>query len=202
MQPTLSLPSFSGLREIFSGKRQRVFRRDEEVGVSAGKPKTRTGDGAGSAHAEAGGSPGALDAPRLKLQTVGLAKSYEGSAALHPVDLKVYAGELLALLGPSGSGKTTLLQIICGLVEPTDGRLIIDGRDETERPAHARDIGVVFQNYALFPHLTVRENVAFPLQMRRTAAAEVRGKVETTLALVGLSAFGDRFPRELSGGQQ
>jgi putative spermidine/putrescine transport system ATP-binding protein len=94
------------------------------------------------------------------------------------------------------------LQIICGLIEPTGGRLIIDGRDETDNPADKRDIGVVFQNYALFPHLTVRENVAFPLQMRRTPAREVRDRVEATLAMVGLSDFAKRFPRELSGGQQ
>jgi putative spermidine/putrescine transport system ATP-binding protein len=108
----------------------------------------------------------------------------------------------LAVLGPSGSGKTTLLQIICGLVEPSGGRLIIDGRDETDHPADKRDIGVVFQNYALFPHLTVRENIAFPLQMRRTPPAELRIRVEAALAMVGLSDFASRFPRELSGGQQ
>jgi putative spermidine/putrescine transport system ATP-binding protein len=105
-------------------------------------------------------------------------------------------------LGPSGSGKTTLLQVICGLIEPTGGRLIIDGRDETDKPVNKRDIGVVFQNYALFPHLTVRENVAFPLQMRKMPAADLREKVDATLAMVGLSDFGNRFPRELSGGQQ
>jgi len=122
--------------------------------------------------------------------------------ALQPLELKVYSGELLALLGPSGSGKTTLLQVICGLIEPTGGRLIIDGRDETDKPVNKRDIGVVFQNYALFPHLTVRENVSFPLQMRKIAAADLREKVEATLAMVGLSDFSSRFPRELSGGQQ
>jgi len=122
--------------------------------------------------------------------------------ALQPLELKVYSGELLALLGPSGSGKTTLLQVICGLIEPTGGRLIIDGRDETDKPVNKRDIGVVFQNYALFPHLTLRENVSFPLQMRKIAAADLREKVEATLAMVGLSDFSSRFPRELSGGQQ
>jgi putative spermidine/putrescine transport system ATP-binding protein len=121
---------------------------------------------------------------------------------LKPLELKVIVGELMAVLGPSGSGKTTLLQIICGLVEPSGGRLIIDGRDETDNPADKRDIGVVFQNYALFPHLTVRENVAFPLQMRRTPAAEARIRVEAALAMVSLSDFASRFPRELSGGQQ
>ena len=139
---------------------------------------------------------------RIKLHAQGLSKTYGASMALQPLELKVHAGELLALLGPSGSGKTTLLQIICGLIEPSGGRLIIDGRDETETPANKRDIGVVFQNYALFPHLTVRENVSFPLQMRKMPARDLREKVEATLAMVGLSDFADRFPRELSGGQQ
>jgi putative spermidine/putrescine transport system ATP-binding protein len=144
----------------------------------------------------------AQEAPRVKLHVRGISKAYGASMVLKPLELKVVAGELLALLGPSGSGKTTLLQIICGLVEPSGGRLIIDGRDETDNPADKRDIGVVFQNYALFPHLTVRENVAFPLQMRRIPASEVKSRVEATLDMVGLSGFASRFPRELSGGQQ
>ncbi len=147
-------------------------------------------------------APAHEPSPRVKLHVRGASKAYGASMVLQPMELKVFAGELLALLGPSGSGKTTLLQIICGLIEPTGGRLIIDGRDETDNPADKRDIGVVFQNYALFPHLTVRENVAFPLQMRRTPAREVRDRVEATLAMVGLSDFAKRFPRELSGGQQ
>jgi putative spermidine/putrescine transport system ATP-binding protein len=138
----------------------------------------------------------------VKLHVRGISKAYGTSVVLKPLELKVIVGELLAILGPSGSGKTTLLQIICGLVEPSGGRLIIDGRDETDNPADKRDIGVVFQNYALFPHLTVRENVAFPLQMRRTPAAEARIRVEAALAMVSLSDFASRFPRELSGGQQ
>jgi putative spermidine/putrescine transport system ATP-binding protein len=139
---------------------------------------------------------------RVKLHVRGISKAYGPSTVLKPLELKVVAGELLAVLGPSGSGKTTLLQIICGLVEPSGGRLIIDGRDETDNPADKRDIGVVFQNYALFPHLTVRENVAFPLQMRRTPANEARIRIEAALVTVGLSDFAGRFPRELSGGQQ
>jgi putative spermidine/putrescine transport system ATP-binding protein len=139
---------------------------------------------------------------KVKLHVRGVSKVYDGSVALQPLELKVHSGELLALLGPSGSGKTTLLQIICGLTEPSGGRLILDGRDETDNPVNKRDVGVVFQNYALFPHLTVRENVSFPLRMRRTEASELRGNVEKTLAMVGLADFGDRFPQELSGGQQ
>jgi putative spermidine/putrescine transport system ATP-binding protein len=144
----------------------------------------------------------AQQSSRIKLHVRGITKAYGTSVVLKPLELTVVAGELLAVLGPSGSGKTTLLQIICGLVEPSGGRLFIDGRDETDIPADKRDIGVVFQNYALFPHLTVRENVAFPLQMRRQAAGDIRDRVEAVLAMVGLSDFGSRFPRELSGGQQ
>ena len=147
-------------------------------------------------------SSSAPSSPRVKLHVRGVSKAYGASTVLQPMELKVYSGELLALLGPSGSGKTTLLQIICGLTEPAGGRLIIDGRDETDNPAHKRDVGVVFQNYALFPHLTVQENISFPLQMRRMSAGALRDKVEATLAMVGLSGFGDRFPAELSGGQQ
>ena len=150
---------------------------------------------------------GAVTEPRpqpseVKLHVRGISKSYGTSMVLKPLELKVFAGELLAVLGPSGSGKTTLLQIICGLVEPSGGRLVIDGNDETDNPADKRDIGVVFQNYALFPHLTVRENVAFPLQMRRASKGEIHARVEAALAMVGLSNFAERFPLELSGGQQ
>ena len=147
-------------------------------------------------------SPEAAAAPRVKLHVRGISKRYGETVALQPMELQVHAGELLALLGPSGSGKTTLLQIVCGLTEPSGGRLMIDGRDETDNAASKRDVGVVFQNYALFPHLTVRENVSFPLQMRHIVAAELRRKVDATLAMVGLAGFDDRFPQELSGGQQ
>lgn len=140
--------------------------------------------------------------PALKLQAEGLCKFYDDFAALHPMELKVHAGELLTLLGPSGSGKTTLLQLICGLVQPSDGILTIDGRDHTGTPASQRDVGVVFQNYALFPHLTVHENVGFPLEMRRVARGDAERRIAEALAMVGLADFGKRFPSELSGGQQ
>jgi putative spermidine/putrescine transport system ATP-binding protein len=140
--------------------------------------------------------------PRAKLLAEGISKSYGTVEVLQPTHLEIAVGELITILGPSGSGKTTLLQIICGLVEPTAGRLLIDGVDQTHTPAHRRDMGVVFQNYALFPHLTVQENVAFPLQMRRLPARELNEKVATALEMVGLAEFSMRFPRELSGGQQ
>jgi len=147
---------------------------------------------------------GALPAPPAmpKLRVEGLAKQYGSVDALLPTDLTVASGEFLTVLGPSGSGKTTLLQLICGLTEPTAGRLLIDGVDHTATPVHHREIGVVFQNYALFPHLTVEENVAFPLQMRKLGRVELRAKVARALEMVSLDGLGGRFPRELSGGQQ
>ncbi|KAA9383594.1 ABC transporter ATP-binding protein [Neorhizobium galegae] len=145
-------------------------------------------------------SPQAGISPKLSVR--GIRKDYGATTVLHALDLNVHSGELLTLLGPSGSGKTTLLQIICGLVEPTSGRLFIDGRDETSLPVNQRDIGVVFQNYALFPHLTVKENIAFPLQMRRLPATEIDKRVAEVLDMVNLGHTADRLPKALSGGQQ
>nr|WP_157221551.1 ABC transporter ATP-binding protein [Herbaspirillum sp. YR522] len=138
----------------------------------------------------------------IKMSAAGLSKRYGATTALHPIDLEVRAGELLTLLGPSGSGKTTLLQIISGLAQPSAGELFIDGVNKTHAPAHQRDVGVVFQNYALFPHLTVFENIAFPLQMRRVDGTAIRAKALRALEMVGLGSFAERFPCELSGGQQ
>jgi putative spermidine/putrescine transport system ATP-binding protein len=177
-----------------SGEAFRMLRRSARNGFDPGADERASDQAPAAGPAE--------QSSRVKLHVRGISKAYGTSVVLRPLELKVIAGELLAVLGPSGSGKTTLLQIICGLVEPSAGRLLIDGRDETDNPADKRDVGVVFQNYALFPHLTVRENVAFPLQMRRTPAAELRIRVEAALAKVGLSDFASRFPRELSGGQQ
>ncbi|MDN3563329.1 ABC transporter ATP-binding protein [Paeniroseomonas aquatica] len=156
---------------------------------------------------QSGGGLGAvqrLGAPlsQAKLRIDGIAKRYGPVVALEPVSLEVRTGELMTILGPSGSGKTTLLQVICGLVEPDGGRLFIDGHDRTAMPVHQRDIGLVFQNYALFPHLTVGENIGFPLKMRGRPAAEVRERVAAALAMVQLGHLAARFPRELSGGQQ
>ncbi|MHC8287214.1 ABC transporter ATP-binding protein [Pseudomonas sp. XS1P51] len=138
----------------------------------------------------------------VKLRVQSLGKRYGSIDALHALDLEVRSGELLTLLGASGSGKTTLLQIISGLVAPSSGRIIIDDRDQTHAPAHQRDIGVVFQNYALFPHLTVAQNIGFALEMRGISRAESRLQISEALAMVGLEAMQERFPRELSGGQQ
>ncbi len=143
-----------------------------------------------------------MGATQSKIFVDGLSKRYGAFTALKPTELKVDKGEFLTLLGPSGSGKTTLLQMIAGLVPPSEGRLRIDGEDWTDRPVNSREMGMVFQHYALFPHMTVAENVAFPLKMRKLASADVANRVAETLEKVQLQDFSHRYPRELSGGQQ
>lgn len=145
---------------------------------------------------------GASSAPPAKIRIDGLSKEYGLVTALEPTTLDVQRGEFLTLLGPSGSGKTTLLQMVSGLTPATAGRICIDGEDWTHRPVHERGMGLVFQHYALFPHMTVEENVAFPLKMRKQSAEQIKTAVAETLEKVELSAFATRFPRELSGGQQ
>ncbi|MFT4012807.1 MAG: ABC transporter ATP-binding protein [Paracoccus sp. (in: a-proteobacteria)] len=137
-----------------------------------------------------------------KIRVEGLSKTFGTFTALQPTNLEISDGEFLTLLGPSGSGKTTLLQMVAGLLEPTSGRLVVDGQDWTRRPVNQRGVGLVFQHYALFPHMTVAENIAFPLKMRKMAPAEIAARVAETLAKVELDRFAHRFPRELSGGQQ
>jgi putative spermidine/putrescine transport system ATP-binding protein len=140
------------------------------------------------------------DHPALALRD--LSKRFGDVPAVDGVDLEVPSGQFLTLLGPSGSGKTTTLRMIAGFMAPSGGRIEIGGEDMTRVPAYRRDVGMVFQNYALFPHMTAAENVAFPLQMRRIGRDEVRRRVAEALALVKLERFGDRYPRQLSGGQQ
>lgn len=138
----------------------------------------------------------------FKLSIRGLYKAYGDAVALERVTMDVLTGEFVTLLGPSGSGKSTLLQLICGLVPPSGGRLFIDGADRTQASAAERDIGVVFQNYALFPHLTVGENVAFPLRIRGLERSVILRRMEAALGMVGLTGYTERMPSELSGGQQ
>ncbi|NEV02203.1 ABC transporter ATP-binding protein [Bradyrhizobium uaiense] len=137
-----------------------------------------------------------------RVQLSGLSKEYGGFRAVDHVTIDIAAGEFVTVLGPSGSGKTTVLMMIAGLVEPSAGAITIGGRDVTHlRPQH-RNLGVVFQSYALFPHLTAAENIAFPLRMRRRGEAEIRQKVEDVLDLVRLPNVAQRLPGQLSGGQQ
>jgi putative spermidine/putrescine transport system ATP-binding protein len=130
-------------------------------------------------------------------------KSYDGRVnAVDGISLDIAKGEFLTLLGPSGSGKTTTLMMIAGFEEPTSGTIELGGENLTRRPPWERNIGVVFQNYALFPHMTVERNVAFPLRMRNFPRSQQAERVREILDLVGLAHFADRHPRELSGGQQ
>jgi spermidine/putrescine ABC transporter ATP-binding subunit len=132
----------------------------------------------------------------------GLWKTYGDFVAVRGIDLTVGEGEFCTMLGPSGSGKTTALMMIAGFVMPTKGNIVVAGRDLTYVPPQKRDLGIVFQNYALFPHMSVRQNVAFPLEMRRIPKGEIVEKTERILKLVELTQFADRLPRQLSGGQQ
>ncbi|CAO3425490.1 ABC transporter ATP-binding protein [Azospirillum endophyticum] len=136
------------------------------------------------------------------LSVQGLAKRYGDFVALAPTDLVVADGEFLTLLGPSGSGKTTLLSLLAGLVPPDEGSVRIGSQDVTYAPPYERDIGVVFQNYALFPHMTIEENIAFPLKMRKVPAGDAKRRAREALEMVHLPHIAGRYPRELSGGQQ
>jgi len=132
----------------------------------------------------------------------GVDKSFGATQVLHNVDLQVADGEFLVLVGPSGCGKSTLLRLIAGLEEVSAGEIIIGGRLVNDLPPKDRDIAMVFQNYALYPHMTVSENMAFSLRMRREAKAQAARKVAEAAATLDLSAFLDRYPRQLSGGQR
>ena len=136
------------------------------------------------------------------IQVKGANKHYGDFAALDSVDFAVPRGSLTSLLGPSGSGKSTLLRAIAGLDEPDTGTIIINGRDVTHEPPQRRGIGFVFQHYAAFKHLTVRDNVAFGLRIRKTPKNEIKTKVDDLLDVVGLGGFKDRYPAQLSGGQR
>jgi putative spermidine/putrescine transport system ATP-binding protein len=139
---------------------------------------------------------------RNELAHRGLSKSYGAARAVDAVSLDIGRGEFVTLLGPSGSGKTTLLMMIAGFVEPSAGEILLDQRPITPLPPERREFGMVFQGYALFPHLSVAENVAFPLKVRGTARAESQRRVDEVLQLVKLGGLENRLPRELSGGQQ
>jgi putative spermidine/putrescine transport system ATP-binding protein len=136
------------------------------------------------------------------LELAGVRKRYDSLVAVDDLDLALKTGEFLTLLGPSGSGKTTTLMMVAGLQQPDAGSIKLNGVSVASLPPYRRDVGMVFQNYALFPHMTVRRNVAFPLEMRGTPTAEIARLVDEALALVKLPDHGERLPKQLSGGQQ
>jgi putative spermidine/putrescine transport system ATP-binding protein len=148
-------------------------------------------------------------APALKLvqpplvSFTGVQKSYDGSSlVVRDLDLEIRRGEFLTLLGPSGSGKTTTLMMLAGFESPTQGEISLAGTPITRTPPHKRNFGMVFQNYALFPHMTVEQNVAYPLTVRKVPREEQKKKVAQALESVRLGPLGSRYPAQLSGGQQ
>ena len=139
---------------------------------------------------------------RGQLQLRGICKRFGQTDVVRGIDLDVQPGTAMSLLGPSGCGKTTILRMVAGLVRPSAGKVLIDGIDVTNVPVHSRDLGMVFQNYALFPHLTAVENIAFGLEMRNVSKAEIRREVANALATVRMTGMEQRSPAQLSGGQQ
>lgn len=136
------------------------------------------------------------------LDLQGLSKFYGDAVALDDINLHIQRGEFLTFLGPSGSGKTTTLNLIAGFTEPSTGSMRLNGTPIDKLPAHERNLGVVFQHYALFPHMTVADNVEYPLKQRKVAKEERKRQVAEALEMVRLSQYADRFPKQLSGGQQ
>jgi len=144
--------------------------------------------------------PGHDSTTGLRLQALG--KNFGAFIAVRGINLHIRRGEFLTLLGPSGSGKTTLLMMIAGFLDPSAGEILLDDRTITRLAPEKRNFGMVFQGYALFPHMTVRQNIAYPLEVRRKSATEISARVGEMLELVQLGQFADRLPRQLSGGQQ
>ena len=142
----------------------------------------------------------ATTAPLLEIR--GLSKRFDGVLALNQLDLSIYPGEVFALLGPSGCGKSTLLRLLAGFESPSAGSILLDGEDLSQLPPHRRPINMMFQSYALFPHMTVEQNIAFGLKQDRMARPAIAAKVEEVLSLVQLSDYGRRRPHQLSGGQR
>ncbi|NQX33332.1 ABC transporter ATP-binding protein [Herbiconiux sp. VKM Ac-2851] len=140
------------------------------------------------------------ESPAVKL--TGLTKSFGANQVVQPLDLEIGRNEFFSILGPSGCGKTTLMRMITGFETPTGGSVELDGKNVDSVPTKSRDLNMLFQSYALFPHLSVYENVAFELRVRRTPKREIDGRVQDALALVRLEAFAERKPAELSGGQR
>jgi spermidine/putrescine ABC transporter ATP-binding subunit len=188
--------------EVLRGRGLRLFARREAdargAGAARGDGRSRTGAVGGEDRRR--GS--ALDLHGERLRLVELRKEFGSVVAVDGVGLDVQAGEFLTLLGPSGSGKTTILNLVAGFEQPTQGEIFIGETPITRVAPNQRNIGMVFQDYALFPHMTVFENIAFPLRLRRTPEAEIAERVDAILEIVQLSGLGHRMPRQLSGGQQ
>jgi len=142
------------------------------------------------------------DALGSKIQIVDLVKQFGDVTAVNHVSLEIDLGKFVTLLGPSGSGKTTILKIVAGFEKPTEGEVFINDEPMTNKPPYKRNVGMVFQNYALFPHMTVAENIAFPLRMRKIPKPVIDREIDRVLQMVRLSEYRSRYPRQLSGGQQ
>jgi putative spermidine/putrescine transport system ATP-binding protein len=144
-----------------------------------------------------------MSAPKTLVSFTGVEKTYDGkNLVVRDLNLNIQQGEFLSLLGPSGSGKTTTLMMLAGFESPTAGEISLSGTPITRTPPHKRNFGMVFQDYALFPHMTVADNIAYPLTVRKVAAGEQASKVKRALDMVQLGAMGDRYPGQLSGGQR
>jgi putative spermidine/putrescine transport system ATP-binding protein len=148
------------------------------------------------------GSGGAGPRPDTAVRLEGLTKMYADVTAVAGIDLDIGRGEFFSLLGPSGSGKTTTLRMIAGFELPTSGRVLLEGRDVSQLPPYERDVNTVFQDYALFPHMSVGDNVAYGLMIRKVPKAERRERVQDALRMVRLEGYDDRKPGQLSGGQR
>jgi spermidine/putrescine transport system ATP-binding protein len=136
------------------------------------------------------------------IELVEIEKQYEGQVVVHPLSLVIEEGEFLTLLGPSGCGKTTILRMIAGFEQPTQGNIILSGKNVTSDPPNQRDLNLVFQHYALFPHMTVEENISFGLKMKKIPKEQQKVRVEEAVHMTQLSALTSRYPHQLSGGQQ
>jgi spermidine/putrescine transport system ATP-binding protein len=169
------------------------------TGLEGPVPSATPDDGAGLRPAGAGVAQG-RQAPDVRLERV--VKRFDDAVAVDGISLEIPRGSFFALLGPSGCGKTTTLRMIGGFEEPTEGRIFLGDQDVVGLPPYRRDVNTVFQSYALFPHMSVHDNVAFGLERRKTAKGEIKNRVREILVLVGLAELGGRKPRQLSGGQQ
>jgi len=196
------------MQQGIQGRDGNGWMRAAPASVSEGRDVAAQIEPVGGAAAKAGATDNATpkagaDSASGFVEFAGVEKSYGGAIfAVRNLDLTVARGEFLTFLGPSGSGKTTTLNMLAGFERPTRGTIRLDGREVDRLPPYERNIGMVFQNYALFPHMTVRDNVGFPLSVRKCPKAEIAARVTRALEMVRLEQFADRRPSQMSGGQQ